>query len=241
MEHRAQERTPISNHHIKNSPTPDASDEATDEATVNGAEGTPLRRYLATLEQGGEGVQLIRQIRVYLYKAGLENTLSGRDHAAEILQEAVIEALAAEERFDPARSPKAWLLGIVAKVILRHRERLFRQNKHEIVASDLAASNASSHFSEEELFTHLVALHQDGPEQKTLGAMSAGELLAQLPSADRQMIELNVLHEMNSKEIAQMLGISESNVRVRLHRALKKLKPIWLRQETGRKEKQNHE
>jgi RNA polymerase sigma-70 factor (ECF subfamily) len=235
MDHRPQTRTPIESHLVENRVTAGVSAEATGDE----ADGTPLRRYLATLEQGDEGVRLLRHIRVYLHKAWLGNDLPGRDHAIEVMQEAVMEALAAEKRFDPERSPKAWLWGIAIKVVLRHRERLFHQNKHERVASDLASSDAPNHFSEEELFARLVALHQDGPEQEILGTMSADDLLAQLPSADRQIIELNVLHEMNSKEIAKELSISEGNARVRFHRALKKLKTIWLEREAGREEEQS--
>jgi RNA polymerase sigma-70 factor, ECF subfamily len=234
---RAQARMPIESHLVEHR----AAAGISDEAAGNEADDTPLRRYLATLEQGNEGARLLRHIRVYLYKAGLGDDLPGRDHSLEVLQEAVMEALAAEKRFDPERNPKAWLWGIVIKVVLRRREKLFRRNKYERVASDLTASDDPNHFGEEELFARLVALHQAGPEQEVLGAMSVDDLLAQLPPADRQIIELNVLREMNGREIAQELGISESNARVRFHRALKKLKTIWLERKAGREEKQNHE
>ncbi|MCC6456932.1 MAG: sigma-70 family RNA polymerase sigma factor [Caldilineaceae bacterium] len=233
---RAQARASIESHPAERRAAADVSDAAGDEA-----DGTPLRQYLATLEPGNEGARLLRHIRVYLHKAGLGNALPGRDHSLEILHEAVVEALASEERFDPERSPSAWLWGIAVKVVLRHREKLFRRNKHESVTSDLTASDDPNPFGEEELFARLVALHQDGPEQEVLGTMSVDDLLAQLPPADRQIIELNVLHEMNGREVAQKLGISEGNARVRFHRALKKLKAIWLEQEAGREEKQNHE
>jgi RNA polymerase sigma-70 factor (ECF subfamily) len=234
---RSQARTPIESHLVEHRVAAGVSDEA----AGNEADDTPLRRYLATLEQGDEGARLLRHIRVYLHKAGLGNALPGRDSTLEVLQEAVMEALAAEKRFDPERSPKAWLLGIVVNVVLRHREKLFRQNKHERVASDLTSSDDPNHFGEEELFARLMTLHQGGPEQEVLGTMNVDDLLAQLSPADRRIIELNVLHEMNGREIAQKLGISESNARVRFHRALKKLKTIWLEREAGREEKQNHE
>jgi len=43
-------------------------------------------------------------------------------------------------------------------------------------------------------------------------------------SQDREIIELKYLDELSHKEIAKILDKSEENVRVILHRAMKKLK-----------------
>jgi RNA polymerase sigma-70 factor (ECF subfamily) len=48
--------------------------------------------------------------------------------------------------------------------------------------------------------------------------------LARLPEADQEIIRLKFAAEFNNRQIARMLGLSESNVGVRLFRAVKKLR-----------------
>lgn len=61
-------------------------------------------------------------------------------------------------------------------------------------------------------------------------AVQAGEqhdrlhkALSKLTTADRELISLRFFDELSSAETAEILGISTSNVYVRLHRALKRL------------------
>jgi RNA polymerase sigma-70 factor (ECF subfamily) len=216
--------------------------EAANPIDLQTAVETPLRHYLASLDQSGEGLQLLNHIRFFVRKAGLEGELSARELAMEVFHEAVVEALRNEKRFDAERSPKLWLLGIAANVVKRRREKLFRQRKHETVAADLARpSAAAGHLTEEQLFDRLAALQRPGPEREVLGAMGVEQLLSQLSADDRRIIELNILHEMNGNEVAQALGISPGNARVRLHRALSRLRPIWLEQEAGGEDMYPHE
>ncbi len=48
--------------------------------------------------------------------------------------------------------------------------------------------------------------------------------LAQLPPEDKEIIQLKFAAEMNNREIARLLGMSESNVGTRLFRAVRKLR-----------------
>ena len=50
------------------------------------------------------------------------------------------------------------------------------------------------------------------------------ECLSRLPEGDREIIQLKFAGEFNNRQIAKMLGLSESNVGVRLFRAVKKLR-----------------
>jgi RNA polymerase sigma-70 factor (ECF subfamily) len=199
---------------------------------------TPLRRYFATLDQSGEGAQLLRHIGLFIHKAGIANELSPREIALEILSEVVVEALRAEARFDGTRSPTPWLLGIAANLVRRRREKLFALRMREKVASDLATPED---LTEEQLFDRLAAHAQAGPEEEVLATMGLDELLAELAPAERQIVEMNVLHEMKAAEVAGALGITPGNARVRLHRALIKLRTICVGREAGRKEKQRDE
>jgi len=52
------------------------------------------------------------------------------------------------------------------------------------------------------------------------------ECVRQLPPVDKTLISL-YLEDIDAREIGQILGISEGNVRVRLHRTKEKLRDLW--------------
>jgi len=83
-------------------------------------------------------------------------------------------------------------------------------------------------------------LQRAGEEQQVLGA-SFGEAppvaetdelkqlyarVAELPPVDRLLVSL-YLEEMTTVEMAEVLGISEGNVRVKLHRIKNQLRAMW--------------
>jgi RNA polymerase sigma-70 factor (ECF subfamily) len=75
------------------------------------------------------------------------------------------------------------------------------------------------------------ALAQKGSDiQKELEQRQMGECVQNqvdlLPKSLREVLILFDMMEFNHQEIADILGISVENVKVRLHRARKKLKPI---------------
>jgi len=53
--------------------------------------------------------------------------------------------------------------------------------------------------------------------------------IAELPPVDRLLVSL-YLEEMNTGEMAEVLGISEGNVRVKLHRIKNQLRETWEKQ-----------
>jgi RNA polymerase sigma factor (sigma-70 family) len=56
--------------------------------------------------------------------------------------------------------------------------------------------------------------------------------IAKLPTLDRTLISLH-LEELSTRQMADILGISEANVRVKLHRIKKALKDLWEEDEHG--------
>ncbi len=67
------------------------------------------------------------------------------------------------------------------------------------------------------------------PEQQVAAAQGS-EILKRaidaLPESHRKVIALRALHELDTKTVAEQLGISEENVKVRLHRARRSLRSI---------------
>lgn len=197
---------------------------------ANNDDESPLRAYLAALEEKSEGQQLLSSIRLYVHNAKLAGEQSTHEIALEIMQEMVMEALRSEPNFDRTASPKPWLLGIAINLIKRRREKLFRRRQRETLAADLAKPDE---VTEEELFDRLAAQVRPGPEQEVLAAMDLSEALSQLPPADRNLIQSYLHHDMNGAEVARALGISPGNARVRFHRALTKLRVIWQEHQAG--------
>ena len=73
-------------------------------------------------------------LRVYALRAGLAGD---EDTTGELLNSVVVEALAHAQRYDPARPPRAWLLGIAANLVHRRQVEMARLNQREPLASDL--------------------------------------------------------------------------------------------------------
>ncbi|MBL8154901.1 MAG: sigma-70 family RNA polymerase sigma factor [Anaerolineae bacterium] len=171
-----------------------------------------------------ESNALLGTLRMYLVRAGLERHSQPLDAAAaELLNEVVCEALRHEHRFRPSGQPRAWLLGIAANLIRRWQAESFRRERREPLVRDLAPQVEEA-FSEDELFDHLAALAESGAVN---GPEGDGEMLALLDALapdDARVIRLAILNGLNGEALAAELGVTPGAARVRLHRALKRLR-----------------
>src|SRR5512142_395850 len=107
-----------------------------------------LRQFLET-----ESTNLAHTLRLYAWRAGLP---ADENAVGDLLDQAVVEALNHAERYDPSRSPRAWLLGIAANLVRREQAALARLSAREPLAADLAPENRL--LSEEEIFERLALL-----------------------------------------------------------------------------------
>ncbi len=171
---------------------------------------TRLRQFIED-----ESPVLTRTLGFYLNRAGL--TVS----ASELLNEVVVEALKHEDRFNPARQPRAWLLGIAANLIRRKQAELARLNRREPLARDLYPGDEPS---DDEVFDWLAAF--GGVE--TLEALEANEaaqaILASVSAEDAHILRLAILSGLDGEALARELGVTPGAARVRLHRALNRLR-----------------
>jgi RNA polymerase sigma-70 factor (ECF subfamily) len=138
--------------------------------------------------------------RYVLYLTG-DRALS-EDLTAETFE----TALRSWKRFDPKRgSAKTWLCQIARTTTLDHfRSEARRARREEIYA------------------------RREGPEvrEAVFGEGLAPELeaaLASLSAAEREVIALRVMLELDGRQAARLLGITESACSTRLSRALHKL------------------
>jgi DNA-directed RNA polymerase specialized sigma24 family protein len=97
----------------------------------------PLRR---SLER--EVPALLRTSRMYVRKAGVAEGGDIASAALEVLSRVTVEALKSPGKFDPARRPTAWLLGIAVNIIRRMQRERGKAHAREVLASQLAGGAA---------------------------------------------------------------------------------------------------
>ena len=141
---------------------------------------------------------------VYAYAAGL---LRDRNAAEDVTATAFERAYRKRSRFDARRgSARAWLFGIARNAALDELRRRNRQRSLAVDAVDAA--------------TLADGAHSERSELRILIAAALGELAA----AERELIALKFFAGLSNAEIAQLLGISESNAGTKLHRVVNKLR-----------------
>jgi RNA polymerase sigma-70 factor (ECF subfamily) len=171
--------------------------------------------------------RLLRACRVYVIRLGIATSETAQTAAAELLNEVVVEALEHADRFDPSRDPMVWLLGIAINLIRRKRADLGKRNWREPLVRDLYGAPENT-LSEAELFDQLATLATP-PADPALVVERDSEiatLLAGLSPEDQHLLKLAIWHELDGQSLASALGISPGAARVRVYRALRRLREI---------------
>jgi RNA polymerase sigma-70 factor, ECF subfamily len=141
---------------------------------------------------------------VYAYVAGL---LRDATAAEEVTAAAFERAYRKRNRFDPRRGePRAWLFGIARNAALDELRRRGRQ-------TELTAEPAD-----------FDSLETDSDTDHSERRLAVSAALEQLQPAERELIALKFFAGLANAEIAQVVGVSESNAGTKLHRAMTKLR-----------------
>jgi RNA polymerase sigma factor (sigma-70 family) len=172
---------------------------------------------------------LLGSIRAYVVRMGLASGAAAREIADEVLQETVIEALAHAESYQAKpHHPMAWLRGIALNVIRRRRTALATRGRRESPLTLLAARYPEAE-SEQALLEQWGPTTEHGLDQEMESNEQAGELLALVSSEDQQVLILSLLAGFEAEELAQRLGTTPGTARMRLHRALTRLRAAWFK------------
>lgn len=176
-----------------------------------------------------ESESLHRTLRSYVLRAGLASGVAVYPAADDLLNEIIVEAFKTAERFKLDIQPRAWLLGIAANLIKRQQAERIRRERREPLLRDLYPRTEET-LSDEELFDQL-SIGVDA----TLAELEEDEqitsLLSGLSKSDADLLRLAVLHDMNGESLAKALGVTANAARVRLHRALHRLRRLRQDQE----------
>lgn len=130
--------------------------------------------------------------------------------AEEVAQEAYVRAYQHLDQFQGRASFATWLISIAFHEALARVRKRARQQ-------EIDAMDESSRDSLPEL-----SVRNGSPEQNASTSEIAGLLevsIDSLPDKYRQVFMLRDVEEMSTADTAACLGISEENVKVRLHRA----------------------
>ncbi|MFP4375982.1 MAG: RNA polymerase sigma factor [Spirochaetales bacterium] len=144
--------------------------------------------------------------------------ISGReDLAEELCQEAFIKYYERIHKFPNDDQAKYWLIRVAKNLALNVAKRSGRELRaYERVVYEPAAESRGG---EEEL------IRQES-------AIEVQEALNQLPDKMRSVLVLKEYSDLNYKEIGAVLGITEGNVKVRVHRAREQLLALLQRSDS---------
>jgi RNA polymerase sigma-70 factor (ECF subfamily) len=127
--------------------------------------------------------------------------LTGRtDTAEDLLQDALVRVARAGDTYRGEASFRTWLFRILINVF---RDRLKKRSEESLAADEHAARSPS-------------------PPQAAMAAelgSRIAELVSSLPPRQREVLVLTVYENLPAAEVAEIVGISETNVRSTLYAA----------------------
>lgn len=150
---------------------------------------------------------LVHQYSGTLYRVAF-SVLHNATDAEDSVQEAFLRVLRHRERLIDIRDHRVWLIRIVWNIVLDKKRRVKTRPETDDIA-DLVRVLPAAGLSAEERAT--AAQHH----AQVLRSVE------RLPAKEREVLLLSAFQELNSVEIASVLGITESSVRSRLFRARK--------------------
>ena len=163
---------------------------------------------------------LVSQYASTLYRVAYSVLRNSAD-AEDAVQEAFLRVLRHRDSLGEVRDQRVWLVRIVWNVVLDRKRRMKTRPENgdlEELARVLPAGGLSA-------------------EERAAAAQHHAHVLAcveQLPEKERQVLLLSAFEELNSVEIATVLGITESSVRSRpLSRAQPDRRPLEPRKESA--------
>ncbi|MBS1646880.1 MAG: sigma-70 family RNA polymerase sigma factor [Bacteroidetes bacterium] len=149
---------------------------------------------------------IIRRFNPYLYKIGRSYNYD-HDDTQDLMQDTYIDAYKNLHQFEQRSNFKTWITRIMLNNCYRKREKTSRKNEvsQEHVPESEMMGHASNNVSQQINNNELRRIIE--------------EALSKIPEEYRMVFSLREISEYNTTETAELLQISEANVKVRLNRA----------------------
>lgn len=177
---------------------------------------------------------LKKVLRVYVLRMGLVSGENVSVMVDEIFQDTILQIMTHSERFMSVQEPRAWFLAVAGNLLKRRRARQIRRERFEVLTSELALGTQA--LNEAELLDGLTGTLAEGPEKDLESREQVEEMLALVSPDDARVLGLSILHDLDAQRVAGQLGISLNATRVRLHRALQRLRQAWSQRENHQPE-----
>lgn len=142
--------------------------------------------------------------------------LRSPEEALDLVQEAYIVALTSIDRFREDSSLKTWLFGILVNKARERRRKLGREVPESSLPDEVAERlDGRGHWSDPPRPWEDPSGSMD---RRALAKVAADEM-KELGETQQAVLRLRDVEGFDTAEVAEMVGISEINVRVTLHRA----------------------
>ncbi len=154
----------------------------------------------------------------YLYRYAMSR-LRDENAAEEVVQETFLAGVRFQDRYSGEGAERAWLLGILKRKLIdyvRRRARYDRDGAYEGSNDPSEKMFDRNGNWNRDVFTSMTPDRQ--VESAEVWDVVKG-CLQHLPPGQADVFVLSVMEEMPTDEICQELGITPSNLWVRLHRA----------------------
>jgi RNA polymerase sigma-70 factor (ECF subfamily) len=154
----------------------------------------------------------------YLFRYAVSR-LRDENAAEEVVQETFLAGVRFQDRYTGEGAERAWLLGILKRKLVDHVRRRTRYDRD---GSYEGSNDPSEKMFDQNGNWKRGAFPSSTPEMQVESAEVWGVVkgcLEHIPRGQADVFVLSVMEDMPSEEICQELGITPSNLWVRLHRA----------------------
>jgi RNA polymerase sigma-70 factor (ECF subfamily) len=164
---------------------------------------------LAACRRGDRGAfeEVVRKTYQHVYTQALR-LVGDRQEAEDVAQEAYTRVFRSLSGFRGEAQFDTWLYRIVANAALTHLRK--RRRFGDLMREEDPEPSLHSNLT--------------GPEERALDRHSLDGALDALPATMRTVVILKDIYGLSCREIGEELGVSEGAVKVRLHRARRRLK-----------------
>ncbi len=146
--------------------------------------------------------------------------LRDREKAEDAVQECLLAALAARERFEGQSSERTWLIGILKRKIV---DAIRRSSRESPVEDPEAAQSAGEGFFDNRGFWRALPARWKGDPGQSIEDREFWDIfrrcIEKLPVRLADAFLLREMDQMKSDEVCQVLSITPTNLWAQLHRA----------------------
>jgi RNA polymerase sigma-70 factor (ECF subfamily) len=189
---------------------------------------------VARLRAGDEAAFVILVERFHAPLLRLAGTfVPNRAVAEEVVQDTWLGVVRGIDRFEGRSSLKTWLFRILVN---RARSTGVRERRHTPVDLERAPAVPPERFGPGGQWSDPPAPWTDDAEERIVARQTVERItahLAELPEAQRQVVVLRDFERLPAPEVCDLLGITEANQRVLLHRGRSKIRGL-LESELGK-------